>query len=120
MERPLRGEKSPIPRNLGKYLNEQQLNALDAIEKFGWAIAFIRRPLFQQAKVFVVNRVGKRFGILLEDGSLDQEGEMHIREEMPAEQAPQPRQSRPRKKVSKSKATVNRKSSNKTPVRKRA
>ena len=100
MERPIRGEKSPIPRNLGKYLNEQQLNALDAIEKFGWALAFIRRPLYQQAKVFVANRVGKRLGILLEDGSLDQEAEMHIREEGPSNQALQQREPKPRKKVS--------------------
>lgn len=122
MDRPLRGDKSPIPRKLQKYLNETQLNALGAIEKFGWTVAFVRRPLYMPPTVFMVNRAGKRYGILLEDGTLDQDVEMDVREESASTQEPKPGKKAPktRKKMSKANVRGKGKPTTKYPVKVRA
>ena len=79
MDRYLRGEKSRLPRKLGKYLNVRQLGALETFAPFGWSLAFVRRPAFQTPTVVMVNESGNKYAVLLEDGSLDQNAEITIR-----------------------------------------
>ena len=81
MERYIRGDKSPVPKRLDKYLNKSQIDALELVAQFGWTIAFIRRPLFLPSTVVMVNETGNKFGVLLEDGSLDQEVDLVIRDQ---------------------------------------
>lgn len=73
------GEK-PIPENLQQVLNEFQLLALHRIEGFGWELRFVRRPLFQAAIPVVVNSDGTSIGVLEEDGRINMEPDIQIRD----------------------------------------
>ena len=64
------GEK-PIPDHVSSYLNEDQQAKLRSIERFGWELAYIRRPLFQDPVVVVVNPNGKVIGTLELDGEFN-------------------------------------------------
>jgi hypothetical protein len=72
--------EEPIPENLQQVLNEFQLLALHRIEGFGWELRFVRRPLFQAAIPVVVNNDGTSIGVLEEDGRINMEPDIQIRE----------------------------------------
>jgi len=74
-----RNSEVAVPDNLGEYLNDAQLRSLQRVEQFGWRLAFIRRPLFQDIVPIVVNDNGERHGVLEEDGSINTEHELVIR-----------------------------------------
>jgi len=74
-----KGDK-PIPDDIQSYLNEEQLSALEKIEGFGWTLRFIRRPLFQTPTAVVINSSGNSIGVLEEDGRLNIETDIVIRE----------------------------------------
>ena len=73
------GEK-PIPDNIKEYMNDAQLAHLHTIEGFGWELKFIRRPLFQQKVVVVTNPDGSSIGVLEEDGRLNLDPNIIIRD----------------------------------------
>jgi len=79
MERYIRGDKKEVPGKLRRYLSEAQFNALDAVAQFGWSVAFVRRPPFQQPVVVMVNETGNKYGVLQEDGSLNQNPDITLR-----------------------------------------
>ena len=85
-----RGEK-PIPDNLESMLNEAQLIALPALERFGWELRFVRRPLFQEAVPIVFNGDGTSVGILEEDGRLNLQLDIPIRGSTSTEESSEPR-----------------------------
>ncbi|WP_188150040.1 hypothetical protein [Teredinibacter waterburyi] len=66
-----RGAQPPIPRNLEEFLNEEQLLSLRLMRGFGWSLAFIRRPLFQEPLVVVTSDEQNKVGILEPDGSIN-------------------------------------------------
>lgn len=68
-----------VPENLDDYLNDAQLLTLQRVEQFGWHLAFIRRPLFQDIVPIVVSDDGKRHGVLEEDGTLNMQHDLVIR-----------------------------------------
>ena len=70
----------PIPDNIKEYLNEAQFAELHHIESFGWSLKYIRRPLFQERVVVVINPDGSSIGILEEDGRLNLESNIDTRE----------------------------------------
>lgn len=70
----------PIPDDVKKYLNDAQLAELHKIEGFGWKLKFIRRPLFQEIVVVVMNPNGSSIGILEEDGKLNLDPDIETRE----------------------------------------
>ncbi|UCC57167.1 MAG: hypothetical protein JSU75_05405 [Gammaproteobacteria bacterium] len=70
----------PVPDNLDEYLNEAQLRTLRKVEDFGWQLAFIRRPLFQEILPVVVSDDGVKHGVLEEDGSINMHHKLLIRE----------------------------------------
>lgn len=70
---------APIPDNLKRYLTSAQQAELHTIEGFGWSLEFIRRPLFQEQVVVVINADGSSIGVLEEDGRLNLEPDIKIR-----------------------------------------
>lgn len=70
----------PVPENLDEYLNEFQMLTLRKVEDFGWRLAFIRRPLFQEIVAVVVSDDGTKHGVLEEDGSINMDHKLLIRE----------------------------------------
>ena len=52
---------------------------LKKLEGFGWAIAFVRRPLFQQPAIFVTSPDGKQLGVIEEDGTVNLESNFELR-----------------------------------------
>lgn len=69
----------PIPLNLNAFLNEEQRCVLGQIENFGWQLAFVRRPLFQEPMVVIKNADGSNFSVLEKDGTIDPEPPIVIR-----------------------------------------
>lgn len=82
-----KGDK-PIPDNLKGTLNEAQLIALPALERFGWELRFVRRPLFQEAVPVVCNAEGTMLGVLEEDGRLNLQSAVQIRDSTAGEDIP--------------------------------
>ncbi len=70
----------PIPENLEDYLNESQMLTIHRIINFGWEIRFIRRPLFQYPVAVLWNPQGEQIGILEEDGRINLESDIQLRD----------------------------------------
>ena len=73
------GDK-PVPDDVKRYMNDTQLALLHKIEGFGWSLKYIRRPLFLEPVVVVTNADGSSIGILEEDGRLNLEPDVDMRE----------------------------------------
>ena len=80
MERERRTGQEPVPQNVTELLNEIQLLALRRVESFGWKLQFIRRPLFQEPVPVVIDAEGQKIGILEEDGRINMEPDIQLRE----------------------------------------
>ena len=80
MDQDKRKGDEPVPHNAIEMLNEMQVLALRKIEGFGWRLHFIRRPLFQDPVPVVVDSEGKKIGILEEDGRINMEPDIKVRE----------------------------------------
>lgn len=64
---------------LKRDLNQDQILALSELEKFGWELKFIRRPMFQQPVPVVFDSDRKHFAVLNADGTLDETPGFDIR-----------------------------------------
>lgn len=64
---------------LENILSELQRLTLHQLEGFGWRLAFVRRPLFQEPIVVVVNCENSKYGVLEDDGSINIEHDIQIR-----------------------------------------
>jgi hypothetical protein len=64
---------------LKRELNEYQRLALADLEKFGWELKFIRRPMFQQPIPVVFDSSRKHYAVLNTDGTLDENPGFDIR-----------------------------------------
>jgi len=73
-----KGQK-PIPENLKDYLNDAQQVELHVIEGFGWNLKYIRRPLFQDPVLVVMNADGSSTAVLEENGELNLDPDIAIR-----------------------------------------
>jgi hypothetical protein len=73
-----KGEK-PVPDNVEDLLNEDQMLTLRQIERFGWQLKFVRRPVFQQVIAVVVSSDGTQIGVLEDDGRLNLNHEVKLR-----------------------------------------
>lgn len=74
-----RGAQKAVPIDLGRYLNRSQLLALNSLESFGWHLWFVRRPLFMQPIVVVINSASTQHAQLEEDGSVNLKPQLHLR-----------------------------------------
>ena len=75
-----RNSDLPVPDNIKDYLTDAQSAELHHIESFGWTLKYVRRPLFQERVVVVLNPDGSSIGILEEDGRLNLESNIDTRE----------------------------------------
>ena len=75
-----RRDADPIPVNLEDWLSQDQLDALKQIGNFGWQLKFIRRPAFQDPTVIIYSRDKDLYGVLEEDGSIDTDSGITIRD----------------------------------------
>ena len=79
MEEDNRDTKRPVPEDLTSILNEEQLIAYRGLERFGWYIKFVRRPLFQRPVCVMSNPEGTILAVLEKDGSLNENPEIPLR-----------------------------------------
>lgn len=75
-----RNGKTAVPEDLPGFLNEQQIMAYHGMERFGWYIRFIRRPLFQRPVCIMSNPEGTVMAILEDDGSINEQHDLTIRD----------------------------------------
>ena len=59
-----------IPGDLWSRMTEQQRRSLSKLRGFGWSIKFVRRPLFQDQVIVLVDASGEQYAVLKEDGSV--------------------------------------------------
>jgi hypothetical protein len=74
-----KGEKE-VPDDLEDVLNGDQLLTLRQIERFGWRLAFVRRPVFQQVVPVVLTSDNQKIGVLEEDGRLNMNPDIKLRD----------------------------------------
>lgn len=53
-------------------LNDDQRTTLVELERFGWELHFLRRPLFQPSVAFLYDRDRRSYAVLEEDGTLNE------------------------------------------------
>lgn len=80
MDAEKRDREAPVPDNLEDILSEFQLMALRRIKSFGWELLFVRRVPFHAAVPVIVNDDGNKVGVLEEDGRINMEPDIKIRE----------------------------------------
>ena len=80
MDNEKRKGDEPRPERLEDVLNELQMFALHKIEGFGWKLGFVRKPLFQEPVPVVFSAEGDKIGILEEDGRINMEPDITLRE----------------------------------------
>ncbi|GAB3750720.1 hypothetical protein [Lysobacter olei] len=61
-------------------LNEAQLLTLSELERFGWEIQFVRRPLFQDPVPVLVDGDRRSHAVLTPEGDLDESPRFNIRQ----------------------------------------
>ena len=68
-----------IPEDMRTRMTDLQRNTLAKLRGFGWSIKFVRRPLFQDQVIVLVDASGEQHAILQEDGSIIRNMELTIR-----------------------------------------
>jgi hypothetical protein len=79
MEIERRSVGSQIPESLDEVLNAVQLLTLSKMEGFGWMLAFIRRPLFQDVVPVLLHPDNDALGTLEDDGALNMQPDIEFR-----------------------------------------
>ena len=64
---------------LKRDLNEAQILALCELERFGWELKFVRRPMFEQPIPVVFDSNRRNFAVLNVDGTLNENPGFDIR-----------------------------------------
>ncbi len=79
MEIERRDEGNQVPESLNEVLNETQLSALSKMEGFGWVLAFIRRPLFQDIVPVLLHPDRNKLGTLEDGGTINEQPGIEFR-----------------------------------------
>lgn len=66
-------------RELRAELNEAQLDTLAELERYGWQLKFVRRPIFQPSIPVVFDGDRKSYAVLEADGTLNEHPSFEIR-----------------------------------------
>ncbi len=61
-------------------LNDDQQITLIELERFGWELKFVRRPLFQPSIPVVSDATRKTYAVLEPDGTLNEQPGFNIRD----------------------------------------
>ena len=64
---------------LRRDLNDAQRDTLANLERYGWSLKFIRRPMFQPAIPVLFDSNGQHHGVLETDGSFNEFANIHLR-----------------------------------------
>ncbi len=80
VERERRKSEPRTPRELRADLNGAQLDTLGELERFGWQLKFVRRPLFEPSIPVVFDGDRKRYAVLEPDGTLNEQPGFAIRD----------------------------------------
>jgi len=80
MEEEKRTGKSPVLDDLEEMLNEAQLLMLGKMQEPGWELRFVRRPNPEDIIPVLFHPLGNEFGILEDDGSLNMQPDISVRE----------------------------------------
>jgi hypothetical protein len=75
-----RDRSAPIPDDYENLLTPMQLMALRNIAGFGWELRFVRRYGVDIPIPVVYSDQGRRIGVIEEDGKLNLEPEIRLRE----------------------------------------
>ena len=65
---------------LRRELNVAQQLTLSGLEQFGWELKFVRRPMFQASIPIVFDSDRKKYAVLEEDGTLNENPGFKIRD----------------------------------------
>ena len=76
-----RKDERKTGRELRGELNEAQRDTLAELERYGWQLKFIRRPIFQPSIPVVFDGDRKTFAILEADGTLNEHPPFDIRQD---------------------------------------
>ncbi|HTL15380.1 MAG TPA: hypothetical protein VL251_09840 [Thermomonas sp.] len=74
-----RKEPQRSTADMRKDLNEAQRITLNDLERFGWQLKFVRRPLFEPSIPVVFDGDRKTFAVLEADGTLNEQPGFDIR-----------------------------------------
>ena len=74
-----RKEPQRSTSEMRKDLNEAQRTTLNDLERFGWQLKFVRRPLFEPSIPVVFDGDRKTFAVLEADGTLNEQPGFDIR-----------------------------------------
>lgn len=78
-EKERRSAEKALSAALKRELNTAQRITLTELERFGWELKFIRRPLFKPIIPIIFDGDRKTWGVLEEDGSLNENPGFTIR-----------------------------------------
>ncbi len=70
----------PIPADIQDVLSPDQMMTLRQLENFGWQVAFVRRPLFQESVIVVSSTDNGKIGVLEDNGQLNLQPDIRIRD----------------------------------------
>jgi len=84
MEQEQRGKSMPLPNDVYGRLNTDQILALKLVEEYGWSMKFMRRPIDQEPTYVLFNNTTQQYAVLDEDGTINRESGIKIRNVSPA------------------------------------
>ena len=90
MQKEKRKGDQAIPDNLRQLLTPAQVKTLDSIQRLGWQLRFVRRPLFQDPVPVVSNASNDQIGMLDPDGRINIDIAIDVRNEGAPEKTQQP------------------------------
>lgn len=61
-------------------LTPEQRATVDTMEAFHWRLGFVRRPLFKAPIPVLFDREGKRYVVVREDGTIDENPTLKLRD----------------------------------------
>ena len=74
-----RSEETLAINRFDDELNEEQMYTMNKMEGYGWKLAFIRKPLFQDTVTVLFHPDNDNYGILEGDGRLTLQPDIKIR-----------------------------------------
>jgi hypothetical protein len=81
MENDRRCDVAQIPMQMDEVLNEAQRKALPGVLYSGWEPCFMRKRMFLEPEIVMLNRNDNRFCIFEYDGTIRLQGGIKVREE---------------------------------------
>ena len=75
-----RKDQQPVAAQMRTMLNQRQGDTLNALERLGWQLKFVRSPLFQASTVVVGDDERGLHAVLEDDGTINESMELRLRQ----------------------------------------